>query len=75
MPAGSIEYVPSMNDVLNGSDALVLVTEWKQFRAPDFSLIKSKLSSPVIFDGRNIYEPIAMKELGFDYYCIGRTVS
>lgn len=75
LPAGSIEYVPSMNDVLNGTDALVLVTEWKQFRAPDFSLIKSKLSSPVIFDGRNIYEPTAMKELGFDYYCIGRAVS
>ncbi|MBR4825274.1 MAG: UDP-glucose/GDP-mannose dehydrogenase family protein, partial [Spirochaetaceae bacterium] len=75
LPQDAIEYIPNMNDVLDNADALVLITEWKQFRAPDFSLIKSKLSSPVIFDGRNIYEPTAMKELGFAYYCIGRTVS
>ena len=72
LPADAVEYVANMNDVLDGADALVLVTEWKQFRVPDFSLIKSKLKSPVIFDGRNVYEPTTMKEQGFDYYCIGR---
>ncbi len=72
LPADAVEYVANMNDVLDDADALVLVTEWKQFRVPDFSLIKSKLKSPVIFDGRNVYEPTTMKEQGFDYYCIGR---
>ncbi len=57
---------------LQGADMLVICTEWKQFRAPDFDLIKDKLSEPVIFDGRNLYEPQIMKEKGFAYYAIGR---
>jgi UDPglucose 6-dehydrogenase len=57
---------------LKGSDALVTVTEWQQFKAPDFDLIKSSLSSPVIFDGRNLYNPKRMAERGFQYYSIGR---
>jgi len=58
--------------VLEDADALVVVTEWKVFRSPDFSLIKEKLKSPVIFDGRNLYDPAMMQEAGFAYYGIGR---
>ena len=57
---------------LEGADALVVVTEWTEFRAPDFAMIKNTLSQPVIFDGRNIYDPGQMKELGIAYYGIGR---
>jgi len=63
------------NSVFNGADAMVVVTEWKVFRSPDFQLIKEKLSTPVIFDGRNIYDPTHVKELGFDYYGMGRGLS
>jgi UDPglucose 6-dehydrogenase len=59
-------------DALEGCDALVIVTEWKAFRSPDFDLLKQKLKSPIIFDGRNLYEPQAMQELGFEYQGIGR---
>ncbi len=57
---------------LDGADAMILCTEWKPFRAPDFEKMKSLLKSPVIFDGRNQYEPEELKALGFTYYCIGR---
>jgi UDPglucose 6-dehydrogenase len=50
----------------------VLVTEWQEFRSPDFSRIKELLSAPVVVDGRNVYDPIHMQELGFSYYAIGR---
>lgn len=59
-------------DVLEGADALIVVTEWRVFRSPDFSEIREKLASPVIFDGRNIYDPAYLKRLGFTYYGIGR---
>ncbi|MFC8751036.1 UDP-glucose dehydrogenase family protein [Pseudomonas oryzihabitans] len=59
-------------ECLNGADFLVIVTEWKVFRVPDFGLIKSKLKNPVIFDGRNIYSCDEMREMGFAYHCIGR---
>jgi UDPglucose 6-dehydrogenase len=49
------------------------VTEWKQFRSPNFDSIKQKLNAPIIFDGRNQYEPAQMKEMGFVYFGIGRT--
>ncbi len=62
----------SAEDALQDADALVLVTEWQQFKAPDFDRIKSKLNSPVIFDGRNQYEPDSMRQKGFTYYSIGR---
>ncbi|MGA2915466.1 MAG: UDP-glucose/GDP-mannose dehydrogenase family protein [Sedimentisphaerales bacterium] len=58
--------------ILSGADALVVFTEWQQFRTPDFDLIKERLRKPVIFDGRNLYEPAYMKKLGFEYYCVGR---
>jgi UDPglucose 6-dehydrogenase len=57
---------------LHNADALCIVTEWQQFRAPDFDLIKSTLNEPVIFDGRNLYKPKRLKEQGFSYYSIGR---
>ncbi|CEP36348.1 MULTISPECIES: UDP-glucose dehydrogenase family protein [unclassified Halomonas] len=57
---------------LKHADALIIVTEWQNFRAPDFDLIKSQLTEPTIFDGRNIYEPRRMKEKGFTYYSVGR---
>jgi UDPglucose 6-dehydrogenase len=59
-------------EALEGADALSIVTEWQQFRSPDFRLIKDKLSQATIFDGRNLYEPETMKELGFNYFAIGR---
>ncbi len=64
--------VDSPDDALKGADALMIVTEWMVFRSPDFELIKQELASPVIFDGRNIYNPDMMEQLGFSYYSIGR---
>jgi UDPglucose 6-dehydrogenase len=59
-------------ETLDGADALVIVTEWKEFRSPDFDYLKKTLKAPVIFDGRNLYDPTMMKKLGFKYYAIGR---
>lgn len=59
-------------DVLKGADALLVVTEWNEFRRPNFQYIKELLKSPVIFDGRNIYDPGELRRLGFTYYSIGR---
>lgn len=68
----NITYFDNMYDALENADAMILVTEWMQFRRPDFDKIKSLLKKPVIFDGRNQYEPLNMKKMGFDYFCIGR---
>jgi len=57
---------------LMGADALVIMTEWKNFRVPDFERMKSSLKTPAIFDGRNLFEPARMRERGFDYFSIGR---
>ncbi|MCU7929218.1 MAG: UDP-glucose/GDP-mannose dehydrogenase family protein [Candidatus Thiodiazotropha sp. (ex Codakia rugifera)] len=65
-------YCADQESTLDGADALVVVTEWQVFRSPDFEAIKQSLSEPVIFDGRNIYDPQRMKEAGFSYYAIGR---
>jgi len=62
----------SAYDTLEGADALAIVTEWQEFRSPDFSAIKASLTAPVIFDGRNLYEPDAIEALGIEYYAIGR---
>ncbi len=67
----SIEYKDSKYDVLNDSDALLLITEWKEFRSPDFDEIKKRLKNPIIFDGRNQYSNKRLKEQGFEYYEIG----
>lgn len=58
--------------VLKGADALVICTEWQQFKAPDWDLIKASLRQPLIFDGRNLFDPVRMKKDGFHYYAIGR---
>lgn len=67
-----IRYYGHNYDALKGADALIIFTEWNEFRRPNFQHIKELLKSPVIFDGRNIYEPAEMKRLGFVYYSIGR---
>ena len=68
----NIQYFESKDDVLIDSDALVLLTEWKEFRSPDFEKIKSLLKMPVIFDGRNQYNKFNLEEKGIEYYQIGR---
>ncbi|MDY6969605.1 MAG: UDP-glucose/GDP-mannose dehydrogenase family protein [Spirochaetota bacterium] len=68
-----IEYIDNYYDALKDSDALLLLTEWHQFRKPDFERMKGYMKSPVIFDGRNQYDPSIMKDKGFKYYCIGRS--
>ena len=69
---GNVSFAADAQSALEGADALAIVTEWKTFRAPDFGAIKSALKAAIIFDGRNLYEPETMKELGFEYYPIGR---
>ena len=59
-------------DALDGADALAILTAWKAFRSPDFARIRSALATPVIFDGRNLYDPAAVEEAGLAYYGIGR---
>ena len=68
----NITYVTSKYDVLKDSDALVLLTEWKEFRSPDFEEMKTQLKTPVIFDGRNQYNTFNLEEKGFEYYQIGK---
>ncbi|MCG7973232.1 MAG: UDP-glucose/GDP-mannose dehydrogenase family protein [Candidatus Thiodiazotropha taylori] len=65
-------YCDNQEGTLESADALIVVTEWQVFRSPDFEHIKQMLSAPVVFDGRNIYDPVRMKESGFSYYAIGR---
>jgi len=67
-----LSFVDSQEAALEGADALVVVTEWKEFRNPDFDTIKATLKQPLIFDGRNIYDPKLMKLQGIDYQGIGR---
>ena len=64
-------YADHHYDTLKGADALVIVTEWNEFRNPDFSYIKHALKQPLIFDGRNLYNPVKMAEMGFTYFGIG----
>ena len=59
-------------DALQGADALLVVTEWKAFRSPNFAAMKSRLKTPVVFDGRNLYDPATMRAEGFEYFAIGR---
>jgi UDPglucose 6-dehydrogenase len=67
-----ISYHQEPMDALNGADALAIATEWSVYRTPDFSEMKTRMKSPVIFDGRNLYKPSEMAEAGFTYYSIGR---
>ncbi|MCC6721615.1 MAG: UDP-glucose/GDP-mannose dehydrogenase family protein [Bacteroidia bacterium] len=68
----TVDFAKSKYEAINGADALIIVTEWHEFRSPDFKEIYKNLNDKVIFDGRNIYEPREMKDLGFIYYSIGR---
>lgn len=67
-----LSFVDTQDDALKHADALVIVTEWTEFRSPDFALIKSSLKAPFIFDGRNLYDPKTIRALGFNYFPIGR---
>jgi len=67
-----LKLCASSAETLQGADALVIVTEWREFRSPDFDEIKAALRAPVIFDGRNLYDPAQMARAGFSYYAIGR---
>jgi UDPglucose 6-dehydrogenase len=70
----SVTVVDSAIAALEGADALVIVTEWQEFRSPDFARIRASLKVPAIFDGRNLYDPAVVKGLGIEYYPIGRKV-
>ena len=59
-------------DLRVGADALAIVTEWKEFRSPDFADLKARLRTPAIFDGRNMYDPASVREAGLEYHAIGR---
>jgi UDPglucose 6-dehydrogenase len=67
-----VTYCSHNYDALQGSDALVIITEWNLYRNPDFARIRSLLNYPVIFDGRNQYNPSELKRLGFLYFAVGR---
>lgn len=67
-----VEYAADMYDAILNADALLLLTEWKQFRLPSWGVLQKSMNRPVIIDGRNIYDALELKNLGFDYYCIGR---
>jgi UDPglucose 6-dehydrogenase len=68
----NITFADTQDETLKNADALIIVTEWTEFRSPDFALIKASLKSPMIFDGRNLYDPKAVRALGLNYYPIGR---
>jgi UDPglucose 6-dehydrogenase len=67
-----LSFADNQTAALEGSDALIIVTEWREFRSPDFEIIRSKLKNAVIFDGRNLYDPKQVRGMGFEYYPIGR---
>jgi len=68
----AVRYSPACYDILEGADALVISTEWNEFRSPDFDRVRELMRSPVIFDGRNLWEPGMMREMGFTYHSVGR---
>jgi UDPglucose 6-dehydrogenase len=67
-----LSYAEGANAALEGADALLIVTEWKEFRTPDFDLFKTALKDKVVFDGRNLYEPSLIRTFGLEYFAIGR---
>jgi UDPglucose 6-dehydrogenase len=70
-----LELVDDPYDAVEGADALVVVTEWKAFWSPDFERIRSALTQPVVFDGRNIYDPVELADMGFEHRAIGRPLT
>lgn len=67
-----VSFAPDQNAALAGADALVIVTEWREFRSPDFDFIRGALRELLIFDGRNLFDPPAVEALGIEYCGIGR---
>jgi UDPglucose 6-dehydrogenase len=67
----TIKYTEELNDSLDGADALLIITEWPEFRVPDFNELEKRMKAKVLFDGRNIFDPAEMKKMGYSYYCIG----
>jgi UDPglucose 6-dehydrogenase len=67
-----VHFAEDEYKALEGADALILVTEWPQFRRPDWERMKELLANPVVFDGRNQYDPGKMEKMGFEYFGIGR---
>ncbi len=67
----TIKYTEELNDSLDGADALLVITEWPEFRVPDFNELEKRMKAKVLFDGRNIFDPAEMKKMGYSYYCIG----
>ena len=67
-----IAYAASPMVALDGADALVIATEWKEFRSPDFEDMKRRLKAPLVFDGRNLYDPAQLRAAGIEYHAIGR---
>lgn len=67
-----IEITEEMYSVLDNADALAIITEWSVFRSPDFDQMIKQMKNPLIFDGRNVFEPEKVREKGFDYFSIGR---
>jgi UDPglucose 6-dehydrogenase len=72
---GRIELHQNAYEVLDGSDALVVLTDWSEFRTPDFEEIRNRLKRPVVFDGRNLYDPARVGQAGIEYHCVGRNPS
>jgi UDPglucose 6-dehydrogenase len=69
---GAIETCPDGYEALDGADALVIFTDWQEFRNPDFEAVAKRLRKPVIFDGRNLYDPEVVRKAGIEYHSIGR---
>jgi UDPglucose 6-dehydrogenase len=67
-----VEIVDEQCEALSGADCMAVVTDWNQFRNPDFEQIKALLTAPILFDGRNLYAPDKMAQAGFAYFSIGR---
>ena len=70
--ADSLIFCKDAYEAARGAEALLIATEWKEFRSPDYDRLKSLLIQPLIFDGRNLYDPALMQRLGFEYFAIGR---
>jgi len=67
-----IEYGAGMYDVIDGAEALLICTEWHEFRRPDLGRVRELLDTPLVLDGRNLYDPARMAEMGFEYHSVGR---
>jgi len=70
--AANVSFAASPADACTGADALVIVTEWKEFRGQDFEMMRARLRAPLLFDGRNLYDPALARAAGLEYVSIGR---